>query len=216
MAGCGGADDAPDAPPPGIPADSTTEAGPTDAGHADRPDGRTDTVSIEGMAEPVELTLFRSPEGFPLPFTAYVPTNMRPEIEDGGARFIAAFGGVANPDAFVHVFVFPAGTDRAHALDAARAYETGRGVPVSRGLEPVEDGGEAPRPAWAIEAYRFRYQGVDGWFVGTIGVGEHGGRYFQIVRHYPAEYGDGFPPRADLVLETWRWADGTGLGAGSG
>ena len=214
-AGCGGgSDDAdPDTPPAPAP-DSTALEGPPSG--AARPDSRTDTISIEGMAEPIELRLFRSPVDFPLPFTAYVPTAMRPEVEEAGARFVAAFGGTVNTDAFVHLFVFPPGTDRQGAVDAARAYKTGPGVPVSQGLEPMAGETRTPPMDWAIEAYRFEYQSGGDWYGGTIGVGRHGDRFFQIIRHYPLEYVDGFPPRAGLILETWLWAAGSPLGAGPG
>jgi hypothetical protein len=225
-AGCGDRPDSPGARPPGdttsanggsvpraSPAADTAggDRGPSERPE-DRPAERTDTIRLEGMPEPIALRLFRSPDGFPLPFTAYVPTDMEAESgEDGTVRITARFGGTRSPDAFVHLMVHPGGTDRQVALATARAYKTGRGVPVSQGLEPIAERPRPPGLEWALEAYRFRYQSGGRWFVGTIGVGERAGRFFQIVRHYPAEYADGFAPRADLIVESWRWADGAGL-----
>jgi hypothetical protein len=225
-AGCG---DRPDSPGAGAPGDTTPAAGGSvppsspaadttggDRGPSeragDRPAERTDTLRLEGMPEPIALRLFRSPDGFPLPFTAYVPTDMEAEAEsDGTVRVTARFGGTPSPDAFVHLMVHPEGTDRQVALGTARAYKTGRGVPVSQGLEPIAERPRPPGLEWALEAYRFRYQSGGRWFVGTLGVGQRAGRFFQLVRHYPAEYAEGFAPRADLLVESWRWADGAGL-----
>ncbi|MFP4622677.1 MAG: hypothetical protein ACLFRX_00715 [Gemmatimonadota bacterium] len=195
-------------------ADPERETPTTDPGAAtspDRPERRTDTLSIEGMAEPLSLRLFRAPDHFPLPFTAYVPEQMVAEPGDEAVRFVAAFGGERNQDAFLHVFVFPPDTDRQAAIAAAKGYKTGRGIPVSQGIEIIADELPPPNLAWALEDFRFRYQSHGQWYAGTIGVGRQADRFFMIVRHYPAEYGDGFPPRADLIQETWRWADGTHL-----
>ncbi len=169
------------------------------------------------MAVPMQLRLFRSGDDFPLPFSAYVPDDMAAVSAaetDGAAsvHFYAEFGGHRNEDAFVHVFVHPEGTRENEAVAAARGYETGRGIPVSRGLEPVPDSARAAAIPWAVAAYHFRYQGEGGiWYVGNIAVGQHAGRYFQVVQHYPAEYGDGFAPRASIITRTWRWADDGGL-----
>lgn len=166
------------------------------------------------MAEPLRLRLFRSPDGFPLAFTAYVPEAMEPSADEASVHFRAAFTGAPDPDAFVHLFVFSPGTDRQTALAYAKGYKTGRGLPVSQGLEPVAAEDPPHGTGWALNAYRFRYQSGGEWFAGTLGVGRHGDRYFLLVRHRPVEYGDGFAPRADLILETWRWADGTALRTG--
>lgn len=184
------------------------------AGAPERPQSLTDTIRIEGMPEEVALRAFEAPEGFPLPFTAYVPRDMAAEAGEGTAHFTAEFGGSRTEDAFLHVLVHPEGTDRQTALAAAKGYKTGRGLPVSQGLEIIADEPRPPHLDWAIEAYRFRYQSGGRWYGGTLGVGRHGGHFYQIVRHYPVEFEEGFAPRADLITETWRWADGGGLRPG--
>lgn len=225
LAACAGADDDREPEADALPGDTaaasdTATAGDTAAASdpADpRPDVRTDTLFLEGMPEPIELGLFRAPDGFPLPFSAYIPSDMAVEVEAEGeagegaaARFVAEFGGHRNDDAFVHVFVFPPGTDANTAIAQARGYKASRGVPAGKGVEPLGDS-EEPQLAWALQAYRFRYESGGTWYQGLIGVGEREGRYFQLVRHYPAEYGDGFGPRAALIEETWRWEDGSRL-----
>lgn len=166
------------------------------------------------MPQEIELTLFRA-DDFPLPFSAYVPGDMAAErTEERAVHVFAEFGGQRRENAFLHVYVFPEETGRQEALATAKGYKTGRGLPVSQGLEPVADEVEPPGLEWAMEAYRFRYQVEGRWYAGTLGVGRHGDRYYMIVRHRPVEMGDGFAPRADLIMETWRWADGTGLRPG--
>lgn len=198
------ADDGSSAPVDGARADSQT---------ADRPGTRTDTIRIEGMAEPMELRLFRTPDGFPLPFSAYVPADMAASAdpEEGTAHFTAEFGGMRNEDAFIHVFVFPPGTPLQEAVALARGYEASHGVPADRGIEPVAEPLSHPDTGWAVEAYRFLYQSEREWLAGTIGVGQRGDRFYMIVRHYPQEYGDGFGPRAAVLLDSWRWSDGARL-----
>lgn len=171
-------------------------------------------MRVEGMPEVMELALFRA-DDFPLPFSAYVTADMAAErTDERTVHFFAEFGGQRQEDAFLHLFVFPEGTGRQEALATAKGYKTGRGLPVSRGLEPIADAVDRPQLDWAMEAYRFRYQAEGRWFGGTLGVGRHDDRFFMIVRHRPVEMGDGFAPRADLIMETWRWGDGSGLQPG--
>lgn len=204
-AGCGD--------PPGEAArDDGAAAADTPA--AERAASRAETLSIEGMPEPLSLRLFEAPDDFPVPFAAYVPDDMDPRADpsERTAHFTAEFGGARNDDAFVHLYVFQEGTPLREAVGAARGYSAGRsGIPVSRGMDPLTDDGPPPELSWAIESFRFRYQHGDQWYLGSVGVGRENQRHFMIVRHYPAEFADGFAPRADLILETWRWADGSPL-----
>lgn len=187
-----------------------------DTSVAERPATATDTILLEGLPEAVPLRLIRSPGGFPLPFTAYVPTAMDPEFSTAGdgatLDIVAEFGGRRNDDAFLHLYVFPEGTSRQAAEAAALAYRAGRGIPVSRGLEPLAAPRDRTSMPWALDAYRFRYQSGGQWLVGRMGVGHRSERYFLLVRHYPEEYAEGFAPRADLVLQSWLWSDGSTLG----
>lgn len=181
-----------------------------------RADSRTDTLRIEGVPEPITLRLFRADDDFPLPFTTYVPEEMAASTDEseGTAHFTAEFGGVRNEDAFIHLYVFPPDTHLEEAVALAKGYKTGRGIPVSRGIELIADELMPPHMDWAVQGFRFRYEGEDGVYAGTIGVGRHQDRHFMLLRHYPAEYGEGFEPRADLITDTWNWADGTGLSNG--
>lgn len=199
--------------------DGAAGGGSDEAGS--RPAAMTDTLMIEGMPEPIVLRLFRTDADFPLPFSAYVPEDMSPEAgedaDDGSSvRFVAGFGGARNDRAFVHLFVHPNGTDPQQALGVVRAYEAAAGIPVSEGIEPLGESDARARMPWADHAYTFRYQAGGTWYLGAIGLGSHSGRLFHVVVHHPAEYGDGFAPRAGILLDTWRWADGAPLQAGTG
>ena len=188
--------------------------GPGSAPAEDRSAGATtvvDTLRIDGEARPVRLQLFHAPQGFPLRFTSYVPGELEPEVDERGVRFTAGRDDDAAADAFLHLFVFPPGTSLEEATASAKAYKTGRGIPVGQGLEPVASQPAEPTLIWAVESFRFRYQDDAEWYAGSIGVGRHQDRFFQIVRHRPARRGEAFSARADLVLETWRWADGSRL-----
>lgn len=184
---------------------------------SERPATRTDTIFLEGMAEPMEFQLFRTPDGFPLHFSAYVPEDMEADVlEDDAAavRFMAAFGGQRNPEAFLHVYVHPTGTDPQTAVGTMRSFGASRGIPVSMGIEPLPEPEATQRMPWADRGFGFRYQGDDGWIVGSMGLGSHDGRLFHVITHYPEEYGDGFGPRSAKILETWQWEDGTSLADG--
>jgi len=204
---------------PGDQADGTQGAGTDEtAGGAPtareaRPARTTDTIRIEGMGEPIELRLFEAPEDVALPFTAYIPDDMAAEVGDGGSvDFIAEFGGIRNEDAFIHFYAFPEGTPWQEAVATAKGFKSGQGIPVSEGLEPLQD--DIPRPdglGWAEEAYRYVHQSGGELFGGRLGLGIWDGRAFMIVTHRAAEYAEGFDPRARLVLESWRWADGSPL-----
>lgn len=198
------------APPSSSPAAAAQPSaiGDTTGAAAARPQTRMDTLMLEGTAEPVELRLARAPAGFPLPFSTYTTDGFIVEAagsEDGdpAVRFIVAFGGVRNDEAFLEVTAHPPGETEAEA--AARAERA------------VGEGGEvvAPEEAsmdWAVRQWRLlRRDPRGGVILGFAALGRHDGRWFHILARYPGDYADGFGPRADLILEHWRWEDGTPL-----
>lgn len=177
---------------------------------------REDTILIEGTPQAIRLQRYATPDTFPLPFTTWVPSDMVAELDPAnvdqpgaGLRFIANFAGRRSPDAFLHLYVYPAGTTAQDVLAQARAFVASRGVPVSRGIEvapPVAD--TVARQPWTAHEERFRLQvGANQWLVGSIALGEHAGRFFHLITQYPAEFGDGFGPRAAVIQENWRWTD---------
>jgi hypothetical protein len=163
-----------------------------------RPETIRDTVMIEGIAEVETASLVSTPANFPLPFSTYLPEGMRAEFADDGSRvrFIAAFGGTVNPDAYVQVS--PAMGDARAAADSIIRSARGSAAEVSH----------ADAPSWAEGAARFMYRNTAGDLVsGRVTSARHSGRVFHVVHHYPAEYADGMGPRIDRILRHWRWED---------
>lgn len=163
------------------------------------PQTKPGTLRVEGTDEPI--TLRRVDEGA-VPFTTFIPEGDF-GVESGRARegtfarFTAQFGGVLNPDAYVH-FVFPDAP-----LDSVRAALFGTGGRFEREGWQEEIG---PSPClWAHEGFVYRAPGSDA--TGIVCLGEHAGDAFYLLTHHPAEYGDGFGPRLNVLLDEFRWRD---------
>jgi hypothetical protein len=212
MTGCGPAGDDPRGeagaePPASVERESPRSPGYPDQLPADRPAERRITVEIEGFEEELRFVLYRAPAGFPLPFSTYIPTDMVAEAVSGGEgatiRFIAAFGGQRNEGAAVRMMAHRAGATEAEAIELLRELAAGLGTELVEA--PAEESF-----GWSVRDFRnvalpSRADAVEG----TMAVGRRGDRYFSIAIHYPAEYGDGFGPRARQILLEWRW-EGTG------
>jgi len=154
------------------------------------PETRLDSISIEGMTQPISLKLVQ-PESANPPFRAYIPPDMIFEPassgEGDGYYFFTNFGGNRNDDAYLLVFVFPAGTTEGEAVELVKAFTASRGGP----------------PPAQFENFSFQRDGVR--YNGGIELRKHHDRFYYIARQYPAEYGDGFGPRASKILQYWDW-----------
>jgi hypothetical protein len=209
LAGCARPDDAGD---PGT-------AGNAEGAAPDRPAERRMAVEVEGMAEEMGVVLYGTPTGFPLPFTTYVPEDMLAEpyplaspTTDGGApgdapgdgaagvRFVANYGGHRNDAAAVRLIVARAEATEEELVALLR--ELGREL----GTELVEE--PDARFGWSIREFRnvapASRQAVA---EGLMAIGRRDGRLFALALHHPAEYGDGFGPRAGVIMDEWRWED---------
>lgn len=200
LAACGGTDAVPptseeDAVPDT--SDAIPSTGDTPVPVVDLPEAKQDTILLEGMPEPITLELYRTPATFDLPFNTYHPADLMPETiqpaEGQTIRFVANFGGVRTEEAFVEFFVYPPG----NTLQTVREQLEG----IAEGVTRVPEADR--RYAWSEEEYAF----TEGDLVGRYLVGEHGGSYFRVSMVYPIEMGDGFPPRANILLEQLRWLD---------
>jgi hypothetical protein len=189
-----------DAPP------ASVEERPLPPPPSERPDRRTDTLMIEGVAQPVEVRLVESPAAFPLPFTTYIPPDLRVEEADRGdqaeVRFVADFGTAASEDAWLEIAAYPTGISADEALERARraAGETARRVAEG---EPVQ--------GWTLAEWRITSADPAEPRTGRVLLGRHRERHFHVRIQHPPEFGDGFGPRVGLVLHNWRWNDGTPL-----
>lgn len=152
-----------------------------------------DTIMLEGMEEPIKLNLFDSGRNF----ITYVPDNMLAETvgsgEDKSYRFYANFNGKKNEDAYMQISFFPDNTEKPDLIgkDGQFTLEGLAMEPVERSLKKFD---------WSIEEYVGKG--------GAYGIlGEHEGKYFSVLLHYPEEYEEGFVPRAYKILEHLYWTD---------
>jgi hypothetical protein len=157
------------------------------------------TIRLEGTEEPITLALYRPPDWFPLPFYTYHPEDIVAGTVTAGevgqtVRFTANMGGVLNDDAFVELYVLPEGMSEEDARVLVR--ENAQDIGSTRQADEN-------RFSWSLEEHLFESPE----FLGMYALGSHGGRFFQIMIAYPPEYGDGFGPRAQLILNEWHWAD---------
>ncbi|MDX1546890.1 MAG: hypothetical protein R3247_07880 [Rhodothermales bacterium] len=180
--------------------DTPAPQDPTDAG---LPATVTDTMFVEGTAQPVTLRRYDAPG---IPFTTALPDgDFRPAVLDGTGgqevRFIAAFGQAEQPDAYV-AFLFPA-VEGAGALHRAV-----QDTLAARGWQPTEhDDPERTAPCpWADGYHTYRDEG-EVLSTGYACLGEHGGQPFALITHVPVPYSEGFGPRLALLLEHFRWRD---------
>lgn len=169
-------------------------------GDAPRPDSKESTILIEGQTERITLERFRPADSFPLRFETYIPADMTADTVDTGrgevVRIRAAFGGEPVSGAAVHIATLPPGTDAAEAGMWASSLADG----VARDELYQEDD-----PAWGHAIHR-----LEGERAGFVALDEHEGTWFYVLAAYPPEYGDGMPPRIEVILDEWRWTDETG------
>jgi hypothetical protein len=156
---------------------------------------KTATISVEGEKIPITLRLYDQYSDL---FTTYFPEKDF-IVEGGGSgegtgvRFIANFGGSKNENAYVHV----AFMNNLRTLGQVRSFINRKGgLIASNGWQVVSQTQNVSYP-WAKEKIVFS-KGKD--ITGTLYLGQQKGKAFYIITHYPVEYGDGFPPRADLIL----------------
>jgi hypothetical protein len=188
-----------------IPGNGGVGSAPAPGALPDRPTEQVMRIEIEGYPEELRFVLFRTGEGFALPFSTYVPVDMAAEADRWealeGVRFVAVFGGQRNESAALRVIVHHAGATESDAVAVLRGLAADLGTELVDA--PWEDSFE-----WSVRDFRnvaepFRADAVEG----VMALGIRGGRYFAVVIHYPAEYGDGFGPRAEQILREWRWED---------
>ncbi len=176
----------------------------------DRPRFVVDTMEVEGSPEPARLGLFRSPDAFPLPFSTYLPAELVAEWSgrgEEGLRFVANFDGETDRTAYVHVVPRTADTHAAGAL--ARSYEGVDGRRLGGAMRPMRD--LTFRYPFAQSGWEFGYEVGEARYDGALLLLVQENRFVQLVVHYPVKLADTFVPRAGLIFQHWRWADGTPL-----
>jgi hypothetical protein len=185
---------------PATPADNAAPAdSAAEQGGKVQPDTKIITMNLEGESEEVELKLFQHSS---LPFTTYYPAkSFTPELrssEDGvGVRFYFSPTGEKNAAAYICFFL----PNRSDNLEDMQELVLGdRGLLVSNQWELL-DRTNIVSYSWAEEKMLYRQQAGGEQMVGAIYVGQEAGYTFYTVTHYPIEYGDGFEPRSNILLE---------------
>jgi hypothetical protein len=169
-----------------------------------RPEVRHDSVRIEGDWQRSRLRLVRSPAGFQPPFSTYLPVGLEVEFEPADStpavRFVAAFDGRRNPEAYLQVRLYAPGSPELEVRTAVEAYLTGRDPRRNR-VTPSQGW------PWSVAAWDFQYGAgpEQSGYLGTIAIGRYGNRFFHVLAHYPADYGDGVGPRFHRIIQEWRW-----------
>ena len=195
LAACGPGDGpATTAPTSGAAPPADLAAPPPPAGGAGRPATDTGVVTLEGTDEEVALRLVRYPD-LPAPFSTYLPDGWTDGVSRDGDSPSVRFSTSGPSPATLSVSFVSSGVEA--AIEAARATTVG-----TDDVRPLE--GAEP---WV----RFGRSFVVGGAYGSVRVGEHEGAAFVVREAVPFERGDGFYPRAMLVLDRLRWLD-TGAG----
>lgn len=153
------------------------------------PEQKMDSIQIEGSSQPLTLKVVQPPAS--LPFVTYVPSDMLFEHvaadEGEGFTFYTNFGGRKNENAYLLMFIYPEGTKQVDAVRLVKAWVASR----------------ADVAASQIEQFRYEKDGTR--FVAGIDLRMHGNRYYYIAKQYPEEYSEGFNPRAQRILDEWKW-----------
>lgn len=183
-------------------------------------------VSRGGRADTLLLDRFRTPEGFPLPFTTYLPTDLRARISDDESEEFVRFEPVDSArysarSTFIHLFVHPTGTTSQRAQQVVETFAASRGVPVSEsetarapfseeGLPPEAGSLVPPRFDWALLEVPYAYNCVivaADCELGRIALGRRGDRFFHVVVQYPPAAAAFMRPRVAEIFRRWHWLE---------
>jgi hypothetical protein len=158
-----------------------------------KPSTKKATLSVEGQKTSITLKLYENPN-----FSTYFPledflAESSSSGEGQGVKFIANFSGKKNENAYVHVAFL---NNFQKYSQVSKFVNSKNGLIASNKWRVVSRNKKTPYP-WAKETIVFS-QGKNN--LGSIYIGEQKGKAFYVITHFPAEYGDGFVPRADLIL----------------
>ena len=161
---------------------------------------KTDVISVEGEETEISLKLYDAASEV---FTTYFPENdfvaeSGSSGEGTGARFYFSAGGAKNEAVYIAMF-FPA---QATSLEQIKKLVMQQGgLLQSNQWQVVNQTQEVPY-SWAKEKITFYEQRTASEPIGgEVYIGESDGKAFYVITHYPAEYAEGFGPRADLILK---------------
>lgn len=168
-------------------------------GDSKRPSTKTDTISIEGEKSEVTLKLYDELSQI---FTTYFPKDdfVADSVSSGegtGSTFYFNIDGNKNSDVYVSVF-FPNDVNNAEQLERLL---TAKGGLVQKNQWQMENRTKDVPYSWAKEKILYKQPGSEQNILAALYIGEANGKVFYVITRYPAEYGDGFAPRADFILK---------------
>lgn len=164
----------------------------------ERPATKTDVITLEGMDEEFEFNLY---EDKGLGFSTYISEDMIAEsvsTGEGDALIVYAnFGGNKNEDAALSFF----SPSEAHELNLEQLIEQTKEQLTNEGYK-VEELEESTNPL-QLDVQIYNLESSD--LIGKSMFFEHQDRVYVIYYHYPPEFGDGFGPRLNKLLEDIVW-----------
>jgi hypothetical protein len=157
------------------------------------------TVTDEWTQKQIPVKLFDA-KGFP--FTTYFPESdfiveSASAGEGTGVWFYSKASGKKYQSAYVHVF-FPA---KPTTLESMRRAVTGKRGLMETNKWTVKSRTQDVPYRWARERIDFEQPQGNTSIMGTVYIGEYKGKAFRVTEHFPADYGDGFAPRASIILK---------------
>lgn len=157
------------------------------------------TVTDEWTQRQIPVKLFNQ-NGFP--FTTYFPENdfiveSAAADEGMGVWFYSKASGKKYQSAYLHFF-FPA---KSQNLEGMRRSVVGRRGLMETNKWTVKRRTQTVPYAWAKERIDFEQRQGNKTIMGTVYIGEYKGKAFRVTEHFPADYGDGFAPRASIILK---------------
>lgn len=160
---------------------------------------KTDTMSVEG--EKTEITLKLYDEAGQV-FTTYYPENdfVTESVSSGEGtttRFYYNVTGEKNQDVYVSVS-FPT---EANSPEQLERLLTAKGGIIQKNQWQMESRTKDIPYSWAKEKILYTQPESSQNILAAVYIGEANGKAFYVITHYPAEYGDGFAPRADFILK---------------
>ncbi|AFZ18216.1 hypothetical protein [Allocoleopsis franciscana] len=157
------------------------------------------TVTDEWTQRQIPVKLFNQ-NGFP--FTTYFPENdfvveSAAADEGMGVWFYSKASGKKYQSAYVHFF-FPA---QSQNLEGMRSSVVGKRGLMETNKWTVKRRTQNVPYRWAKERIDFEKKQGNKSIMGTVYLGEYKGKAFRVTEHFPADYGDGFAPRASIILK---------------
>ncbi|MGG6265516.1 hypothetical protein ACQ4M3_05865 [Leptolyngbya sp. AN03gr2] len=178
---------------------------------------KTTTIRVEGETQQIPIELLQTPY-----FSTYFPSDRfitdSASSGEGSATWFywKQPDGTTNKNVYVQVF-FPG---QRLSVDQVRQFLVGnRALFKANGWRRIDRGSgdryaETAYSAWLRDLILFEPRTNPQNIRGTAYIGEIDGRAFYVISHYPGDYGDGFTPRADVILKNLKGRE-TGLSSNS-